>query len=132
MSRCLLSSSILAPAMVALAVVAAPVQAQVQRNFPANALRGEIAVVAPPQITLNGAAAQLAPGARIRGDNNLLVMSGAVTGQKFTVNYTVDFLGLVMDVWILRAEEVSKFWPRTKVQAAQYTFDPIAQTWTER
>ena len=94
-------------AVIALALAAAlPASAQqVQRNFPAAALRGELTVVNPPEVVLNGKPARLAPGARIKGGSNLLVMSGAIVGQKLVVNYTVDTYGLVKDVWLLTPEE---------------------------
>src|SRR5262245_6265094 len=78
----------------------------VQRNFPATALRGEISFGQPPEVLVNGQPARLAPAARIRGLNNLLVMSGALMGQqRVVVNYVRDSLGLVQDVWILTDEE---------------------------
>jgi hypothetical protein len=121
-------------ALIALALTAAlPTSAQqVQRNFPAAALRGELIVVNPPEVVLNGRPARLAPGARIKGGSNLLVMSGAIVGQKLVVNYTVDTYGLVKDVWLLRADEAARSpWPKTAVEAAKWSFDPIAQTWTK-
>ena len=119
--------------VIAALVAAAPfvAQAQVQRNFPQNALRGDAVFTAPPTITLNGQPAQLAPGSRIRGQNNLLQLSGALAGQALTVNYTVDQYGLVMDVWVLRPEEIANRWPRTPDEASKLVFDPIAQTWTK-
>jgi len=106
---------------------------QPARQFPRNALRGEITIVQPPLVALNGNEARLAPGARIRGQNNLLVMSGSIVGQRMLVNYTVDPLGLVKDVWILRAEEARNTpWPRTPEQAAEWSFDYGTQTWTRR
>ena len=111
---------------------ALPVAAQVQRNFPQNALRGTITFGTPPQILLNGKQTQLAPGARIRGLNNLLEMSGALVGAKGSVNYTLDQSGLVKDVWILRKEEIAmRPWPETLEQAQTWQFDPAAQTWTK-
>jgi hypothetical protein len=121
-------------ALAALAVAAsiAPAAAQVQRNFPQTALRGTIVVGTPPEILLNGKAARLAPGARIRGQDNLLQMSASLAGQRLLVNYTLDTLGLVYDVWILRADEAAmRPWPVTPEQAATWTFDPAAQTWTK-
>ena len=104
----------------------------VQRNFPANALRGEISFGQPPEVTLNGQAARLAPAARIRGTNNLLVMSGSLMGQKAVVHYTVDPLGLVLDVWLLTdAERAKEPWPTTAADAKAWSFDPIAQVWTK-
>jgi hypothetical protein len=121
-------------ALAALAVASfvAPAVAQVQRNFPQNALRGTIVIGNPPEIQLNGRDARLGPGARIRGQNNLLQMSAALTGQRLTVNYTVDTLGLVHDVWILRSDEAAvRPWPMNPEQAAAWIFDPVAQTWSK-
>ena len=114
------------------AVLALPVSAQVQRNFPQNALRGAIAFGVAPEITLNGNAARLAPGARIRDESNMQVVPSAVTGSRFLVHYTVDLYGLVKDVWILRADEASrKPWPATVEQAQAWSFDPGLQVWTK-
>ena len=106
-------------------------QTIVQRGFPANALRGEISFGQPPQVQLNGQSARLSPAARIHGTNNLLVMSGALVGQKAVVNYVVDPLGLVKDVWILTdAERKKQPWPTTAKDALAWSFDPVAQVWT--
>ena len=115
-------------------LIAAPAAAQLalQRSFPQHALRGEIVVVQPPDITLNGNAARLAPGARIRGGDNLLVLSAAVVGTPLRVHYTVDELGLVKDVWVLRDDEAARPWPKTPDEAARWAFDPVAQVWTRR
>ena len=102
----------------------------VQRNFPATALRGEISFGQPPEVLVNGQPARLAPAARIRGLNNLLVMSGALMGQKAVVNYVLDPLGLVQDVWILTDTERTKQpWPTNKKEAQTWSFDPVAQVW---
>jgi len=125
MYRCLIAA-------VATVAFTLPAAAQVQRNFPQNALRGTITFGTPPQILVNGKSAQLAPGSRIRGQDNLLVMSGALVGAKGPVNYTIDQSGLVRDIWILRKEEVAmRPWPETLDQAQAWQFDPTAQTWTK-
>jgi hypothetical protein len=124
MHRCVLAAAV--------AAFVLPAAAQVQRNFPANALRGELVVVQPPDAVLNGKPARLAPGVRIRGQNNLLVMSGEAIGQKLIVHYTIDTLGLVRDVWILTPQELAnKPWPTTPVEASNWRFDPIAQVWSK-
>jgi hypothetical protein len=108
-----------------------PAAAQASRPFPATALRGELVVLQPPEVALNGRSARLAPGARIRGDNNLLQLSGALINQRYTVNYTVDPSGLLLDVWILTPAERARLpWPTTPEQAATWAFDPSAQTWS--
>jgi hypothetical protein len=127
MYRCALPAVFLAALAFAL-----PASAQVQRGFPQNALRGVVVFGQPPEVTMNDQATRLAPGSRIRGQNNLLEMSGALIGVKAHVNYTIDASGLVRDVWILRPEEVAiKPWPVTLQQAQTWAFDPVAQRWTK-
>ena len=118
---------------VALAAVAwvTPATAQMQRNFPSDALRGAIVVGSLSDIKLNGRSAEFAPGVRIRDQSNMIQMTGALGGQKLLVNYTIDISGLVKDVWILRPEEAAmRPWPTTPEQAQSWSFDFGAQTWT--
>ncbi len=118
-------------ALLATLAFALPAAAQVARNFPATALRGTIVFGQPPEVTLNGQPARLAPGARIRGANNMLVLSGELAGQRAVVHYTLEPLGLVLEVWLLSEEERAKRpWPSTTKQAQAWEFDPVAQTWT--
>lgn len=116
-------------ALLAVAPLVAP--AQVQRVFPRQALRGEVEFGVPPAITLNGKSATLAPGARIRGLNNMLVLSGELVGQKVKVNYTVDTLGFIFGVWILRDEEIKQLWPKTEADAAAWSYDEQVGVWTK-
>ncbi|MDH4053095.1 MAG: hypothetical protein OEU93_16105 [Rubrivivax sp.] len=125
MNRCVL------PAL-ALAGAALCLPAQAQRNFPPQALRGQLVIEQPPNAQLNGERARLAPGVRIRGENNLLQMSGALAGKPLVVNFMRDDFGLITAVWILTAAERDREpWPRTAEQAALWHFDPLAQTWTK-
>ncbi|APW48198.1 hypothetical protein RA876_04325 [Rhodoferax antarcticus] len=78
------------------------------RPFPAKALRGIFQVTTPPTILLDGAPARLSPGARIRGTNNLIVMSGTLVGQQLRVNYVRDGQGLIHEVWILTDAEAQQ------------------------
>jgi len=116
-----------------LGAAALPATAQAPRNFPADALRGALVVGSTPEITLNGQPARLAPGARIRGQNNMLALSGSLAGQRLLVHYTFDTSGQVKDVWILTPEEASKKpWPSTPQEAARWEFDAAKQTWTRK
>ncbi len=126
MLRCaLLALALAAPALLPATADAAP------RNFTAATLRGELVVTAPPEVRLNGQPARLAPGARIRGENNLLVMSGAVVGRKLLVHYTRDTYGNLLDVWVLTpAEAARQPWPRTPAEAAAWSFNPDQQRWS--
>jgi len=132
--RLLLSLPLLT--LLAQASPGARAQHQVRRAFPADALRGTLLVIDAPEVRLNGEAARLAPGARIRDENNLLAMSAALAGRRLTVNYTVEALFdgsvLLRDVWILRADEIANFWPRSREEAARYQLDPVAQVWSRR
>jgi hypothetical protein len=133
MNRCAQLSLALALAGTLAALALAPASAQtVQRNFPPTALRGKIVFGTPPVITINGNVAHMATGYRIHGLNNLLVMSSQLIGNSFVVDYTVDLQEQVYEVWLLSAAEAAKKpWPRTQAEAAAWTFDPIAQTWTK-
>ena len=115
----------------ALFACALPAAAQTQRNFPATALRGELVVLQPPQAQLNGRPARLAPGARIRGDNNLLVVSGAIANQRLLVHYTLDTAGQLHEIWVLTAAEIGRPWPTTPQQASTWAFDPAVQAWRQ-
>jgi hypothetical protein len=122
----------LATALTALACLVAPASAQVQRAFPQNALRGAIVIGVAPDILLNGQSARLAPGSRIRDQNNMTVVPGALTGGRFLVNYNVDTSGLVKEVWILRPEEAAvQPWPTTPDQAQAWSFDRVGQVWSK-
>jgi hypothetical protein len=126
MYRCLVLAA-------ALCASALPAAAQMQRNFPQDALRGDITIGIPPVISLNGRSAQLAPGARIRDTNNMLALSATITGARFTAHYTLDSGGQIKDVWILRPDEMARQpWPSTPQEAQAWAFDPAAQTWTKR
>ena len=127
MNRCVAAAAFSAALCLAL-----PASAQLQRFFPATALRGELQFGQPPDVVLNGHAAHLSPGTRIWNETNMLTMSGSVIGQKRIVHYTIDPLGTVKDVWLLRADELAKKpWPVTTAQAQSWAFDPAAQTWTK-
>ncbi|MEK8024531.1 hypothetical protein [Pseudaquabacterium rugosum] len=127
MLRCALAATVCA-----LAALVPTVQAQsTARPFPVAALRGSLQVLQPPDVRLNGVAARLAPGARIRGTDNLLLLPVQLSGQTLTVHYTTELQGLIHQVWVLTAEEAArKPWPTTAAEAAAWTFDPASQTWS--
>lgn len=102
------------------------------RQFPQRALRGVVTFGEPPEVVLNGAPARLSPGARLRGPNNMLVLSGTLTGTKETVHYTLENTGLIKDLWILRDEEKAhKPWPTKPEHTLTWSFDAGTQTWTK-
>ncbi len=117
MNRCLQSASLRLRAIgmifaiggILIASSAAAQTTDPQRIPPisAKAQRGVLRVMAPPEVLVDGQPARLAPGARIRDRNNLMVVSGALIGQDLVVRYTRDPLGLVFEVWVLTASEAA-------------------------
>jgi hypothetical protein len=78
------------------------------RQFPAQALRGKLVITQFPEVLLDGQAARMAPGVRIRSPQNLLLSPAAITGETLTVNLVRDGQGLIRDVWVLTPEEASQ------------------------
>lgn len=114
------------------ASAAPPASAQVQRNFPATALRGKLTFTNPPDVTLNGDAARLAPGMRIHGQDNMLMMTGVLAGVTAVVDYTLESNGMIYEIWLLRPQEAAvRPWPRTTAEATAWSFDYGAQAWTK-
>ena len=109
-----------------------PAAAQLQRNFPPSALRGVLQATQPPEVLLNGHPARLAPGARLRAENNLLIVSGALPREKRVVHYTLDLYGQIHELWLLTdAERAIRPWPTTPAEAQTWTFNPEGQFWTK-
>ena len=112
MNRCIASfttatapwrAALLSTALLALAGAALAQEAV--RPFPPTAKRATLQVTSPPDIMLNGQSARLSPGARIRGTNNLLVLSASLVGQSLPVHYVRDGQNMVHEVWLLNATE---------------------------
>jgi hypothetical protein len=101
------------------------------RIFPSMALRGDLVVTSAADVQLNGRTERLAPGARIRGENNELLLSSSLVGQRMTVHYTLERpTGLLMDIWVLRpVERANRPWPSQPQESQTWVFDPAAQTW---
>ncbi|MCV2354433.1 hypothetical protein LNV09_09695 [Paucibacter sp. B2R-40] len=132
MYRCAKSLILSVCAATALSL-SAQAQAQTHRPFPAQALRGDLVILQTPDISLNGHSARLAPGARVRGDTNLLQQPASLSGEKLVVHYTLDPSGLLMDVWVLNPVELAnKPWPRSQQEAENWSFDQASQVWTKR
>jgi hypothetical protein len=60
-------------------------------------------------VRLDAAAARLAPGARIYSPEKMLVLSASLAGQNIPVRYRLDPGGQVIEVWMLRPEEIPAF-----------------------
>jgi hypothetical protein len=102
------------------------------RSLPQRSLRGELVVVAAPEVRVNGKTTRLSAGSRIRNEGNMIVMATTLTNQRLIVNYTMDLTGQVQDVWILGPNERNLAWPRTAEEAQRWEFDTGRQAWTPR
>lgn len=138
MPRCFLTDATrrAAPALaLMLSCVAAPALAQVTqlaRVLPPDTLRGALVVALPPEATLNKQAIRMAPGVRIRGSNNMLMLSGEIGGFSGPVNYRLENgTGLLKEIWVLNDAEARALWPTTPQEAATWVYDPIALRWTK-
>ncbi len=80
----------------------------VGRQFPPNALRGRMKVLQGAEIVIDGKLERLSPGARIRGPQNTLVMTGAIAGEEYIVNFVRDAYNNIHQVWILTALEAKQ------------------------
>jgi hypothetical protein len=80
----------------------------IRREAPKDVVLGQMVVVAPPQITLDGRPDQLSPGSRIRDLNNMVALSGGLVGVTLPVVYRRDAANLVHEVWILTPDEYTR------------------------
>jgi len=95
-------------AALSLSVVHAVLAQGIVREPPKDVRPARMAVMAPPEIALDGKADRLSPGARIRNVQNLVVMSGSLAGHTVPVVYRRDSAGLVHDVWMLTEDEYAR------------------------
>ncbi len=106
MTNFVFRKSIFAILYIAVQTINTPATAQITRHFSDSAVRGKIAFKSPPQIELDGKAERLSAGARIRDEQGVLAMTGALEGKEFVVNFRREAAtGLVHEVWLLTAEE---------------------------
>ncbi|RJF99447.1 hypothetical protein [Noviherbaspirillum saxi] len=80
----------------------------VERPFPPHAKRGKMTPAPYPAIVMEGQQRQLAPGARIWNEDNLVQMPASLRGSDLIVNYTEDANAHIDRVWILDAHEASE------------------------
>lgn len=107
MNRCFFSALFLALALplAAPAALAQIATADGIRSFPSDVARANFVVQQWPVVAVNGKTERAAPGARIVGLNNNLLMPASITGQKLVVNYRRNFQGQVSEVWVLTQKE---------------------------
>lgn len=97
---------LLAAFALALAAAAASAQSSV-RNLPDDARRGYLSFVQTNVVSLDSKELRLAPGAQIRGPNNLLVLPTALPKNSL-VKYQLDGGGNLVRAWILTPQEAAQ------------------------
>ncbi len=122
---------------VAAGIVNSPVHAQTDesgqaaplnvRKFPRGVQRGEMVVLAPPKISMNGKPDFLSVGSRIFDTKNAQVLSGRLINKPVLVNYLRESSGRVHQVWILNSEEARVKLPGTSDTFFNFTTetDPV-------
>jgi hypothetical protein len=95
-------------AALVLGLAAATVSAQLSvRTLPEDARRGYLSFVQENVVSLDGKQLKLAPGAQIRGPNNLLVLPTALPANSL-VKYQLDGGGSLSRAWILTPQEAAQ------------------------
>jgi len=82
-------------------------QTAVFRTLPADAKHGYLSHLRDNLVDLDGREIKLAPGAQIRGANNLIVLPAALP-RNSRVGYQLNGSGELARVWILTTEEAAK------------------------
>jgi hypothetical protein len=79
------------------------------RNFPENAMRGEIKSHNYPYLKIGDKTLRLAVGGRIFNQSNFIIMPAYLQSQTAQIMYTIDMNGHLSRVWLLTAEEAAKY-----------------------
>ncbi|HET7776059.1 MAG TPA: hypothetical protein VFK74_06805 [Azospira sp.] len=97
-----------------LSAMAVQAQGAILRAIPEGASFGELKGVGNGQIAIGAYLYRLAPGAQVRGTDNLIRMPDALASISggVPVRYQVDMNGDVIRVWILSAAEYGNLNPR--------------------
>lgn len=112
---------ITAAGALALAAFAGPAQAQQgHRLFSEGVQRGTLEVLNPPMVRLNGKPIRVSPASRMRNQDNRIVLLSNFVGQKMVVNYRLDNMGQLGDIWLLTSAERAQVLPgeQSRMKAA--------------
>lgn len=76
------------------------------RTLPAESQQGELTAAAVDRVRIDGRTINLAPGAQIRNELNMIMLPTMVQPPA-RVRYTTDNLGSVSRIWILTPPELA-------------------------
>ncbi len=77
------------------------------RTLPEDAPRAYLTFLGQNVVALDSKQVRLAPGAQIRGANNLILMPASLTGRSL-VKYQLDGEGNLYRAWVLTREEAAR------------------------
>ncbi len=78
------------------------------RSLPPDAERGVIRPLEGMVVSINGRPMQLAPGAVIRGPDNLIIVPSAMPAAGARAEYLIDANGQISKVWLVTPEEAAR------------------------
>ena len=78
------------------------------RTIPLDAERGFIRHVEGMSVSIDGRPMQLAPGATIRGPNNLIIVPTALPAEGALAEYLMDGNGQIARAWLLTPDEATR------------------------
>ena len=79
-----------------------------ERNFPAQAMRGDLKGYDYQAMKIGDKVYRLSPGSRIFNHNNLIIMPASLQLQTTPVMFTLDTRGDLASVWLLTDEEAAQ------------------------
>src|SRR5665647_2792170 len=82
------------------------------RQIPADTPRGWLRHVQETAIAIDDKPLQLAPGAAIRNQQNMIVVPVSLPGEGALAEYQLDASGQVARVWLLTPEEAAREKPK--------------------
>jgi hypothetical protein len=95
------------------ALLAAPVVAQLRNPpIPENSQRGVIRHVEGMAVTVNNKTVQLAAGAQVRNQQNLIIVPVTIPREGAWADYTLNRDGQIFRAWLLTPDEIARPKPR--------------------
>ena len=76
-----------------------------ERNFPQNALRGDMKAYEYPAMKIGDKIYRLSPGSRIFNEQNRIIMPASLESRKTPIMYQLDIRGDLSQVWLLTPDE---------------------------
>ncbi len=78
------------------------------RSLPPDTETGTIRHLGDMTVSINGNAMELAPGATIRAQNNLIIVPTALPPEGAAAEYLVDAKGQITRVWLVTPQEAAR------------------------